>query len=145
MFSAASFQGSSPLGTTCAHVYALPQKDNCNFMSCVLYSNIYWLYFNSFNLIALCNCPKLRLCHLGPSIFLVLTNKRNWLIDWFNGLCEYCYLTHCCKHLTHLHKTSRKSHYWLLLYSKTLKKNSRSLQWHQNYHFISIQNEFMNK
>src|SRR6218665_877773 len=41
MFSAASFQGSSPLGTTCAHVYELPMKDNRNFMSRVLYSDIY--------------------------------------------------------------------------------------------------------
>ena len=49
-----------------AHVYELPKKDNHNFMSRVLYSDIYWLYFDSFNLIALCNGPKLRLCQLGP-------------------------------------------------------------------------------
>src|SRR6218665_1286570 len=41
MFSATSFQGSSPLGTTCTHVYELPKKDNRNFMSRVLYSDIY--------------------------------------------------------------------------------------------------------
>ena len=39
LFSAASFQGSSLLGITCAHVYELPKKDNRNFMSRVLYSN----------------------------------------------------------------------------------------------------------
>src|SRR6218665_3383563 len=60
-----------------AHVYELPKKDNCNFMSRILYSDICGLYFDSFNLIALYNGPKLRLCQLGPSIFLVLTNKRN--------------------------------------------------------------------
>src|SRR6218665_2039143 len=51
-----------------AHVYELPKKDNrtCNFMPRVLYSDIYWLYFDSFNLIALCNGPKLWLCQLGP-------------------------------------------------------------------------------
>ena len=61
-----------------AHVYELPKKDNRNFMSRILYSDIYWLYFNSFNLIALRNGPKLWLCQLGPSIFLLLTNKWNW-------------------------------------------------------------------
>lgn len=30
--------------------------------------------------------PKLRLCQLGPSIFLILTNKRNWMFDWSTSI-----------------------------------------------------------
>jgi len=72
--------------------YKTPKDTNIyvNFMSRVLYSDIYWLYFNSFNLIALCNGPKLRLCKLGLLIFLVITNKRNWLFVLY---CIYLYLT----------------------------------------------------
>ena len=48
--------------------------------------------------------------------------------------------------VTHLHKASLKSHFWLLGYNRSSlfwKRNTMSLQWHQKYHSISILTEFV--